>query len=129
MTNYGSLIDQDRNFVCENIFQFTTVFHVDVLDSVSGNLETQLVSVSPDANGKAIFQVKHDAVEARDSPSDLNPDPDLLNGVLTAVEVSITVLTDTAIAQLRTNNTLADNSDWLAKNSYSFSRLIQVPRK
>ena len=129
MANYGTLIDQDRNFVCENIFQFTTVFHIDVLDPLTGNVDTRLVSVSPDANGAEVMQIKHNAVEARDTISDPDPDPNLVNGVLTAVEVSITVLTDTAITQLRSNNSLADNSEWLNRNSYSFSRLIQVPRK
>ena len=126
-TAYGTLIDQDRNFVCENIFQFTMVFHVQALDG-SGNLVTQLVSVSPGVNGKEIFRVQHDAIEALETPS-ATPQADLLNGTLTAVEVSLTVLTDTAIAQLRANNTLSENADWVAANSYSFTRLVQVPRK
>lgn len=129
MNNYGDLIDQDRNFVCENIFQFTTVFHIDVLDANTGKSDTRLVSVSTDSNGVEVIQVKHSGIEARDSLGSATPDPDLLNGVLTAVEVSLTVLTDSAITQLRNNNSLADNSEWLGRNSFSFSRLIQVPRK
>ncbi len=128
---YGTRFDEDRNFVCENIYQFTTVFHIDIQDPVTG-LETRMVSVSSNSNGKQVIQVKHNAIEARDSISDANGDPDLLNGVLTAVEVSVTVLTDTAISQLRSNANLPNTpnfDDWLAKNSYSFSRLIQVPRK
>lgn len=129
MNNYGDLIDQDRNFVCENIFQFTTVFHIDVLNTNTGKSDTRLVSVSTDSNGVEVIQVKHSGIEARDSLGSATPDPDLLNGVLTAVEVSLTVLTDSAITQLRNNNSLADNSEWLGRNSFSFSRLIQVPRK
>lgn len=129
MNNYGDLIDQDRNFVCENIFQFTTVFHIDVLNANTGKSDPRLVSVSTDSNGVEVIQVKHSGIEARDSLGSATPDPDLLNGVLTAVEVSLTVLTDSAITQLRNNNSLADNSEWLGRNSFSFSRLIQVPRK
>ena len=129
MREYGTEMEEDRNFVCENIFQFTTVFHIDVTDALTGSVETRLVSVSPDSNGKEVLQVKHNAIEALDSIGSGSPDPQLLNGVLTAVEVSITVLTDSAIAQLRGNQALADDSDWLNRSSYSFSRLIQVPRK
>ncbi len=119
---YGGLMDQDRNFVCENIFQFTMVFHVDVVDA-GGNVVTEMVSVSPSGNGKTSLRVQHNAIKTL--PAEAN----LENGVLTAVEISLTVLTDTAIAQLRGNNALAENSDWVSANSYSFSRLVQVPRK
>lgn len=120
--NYGAQIDQDRNFVCENILQFTLVFHIETYDSV-GNLNNEMISISTATDGKTRLRVHHDQIE---------PDPeqtDLAKGVLTAVEVSVTVLTDRAITQLRDDNDLADNSDWLSANSFHFSRLIQVPRK
>ncbi|MDX1565686.1 MAG: prepilin-type N-terminal cleavage/methylation domain-containing protein [Phycisphaeraceae bacterium] len=120
--NYGTQIDQDRNFVCENIFQFTMVFHIDVVDA-TGNLQTELVSVSPSTAGKTALQVKHNIIQT--TPEQI----DLSFGVLTAVEVSITVLSDPAIAQLRANQALAEDSDWLSANSYNFTRLVQVPRK
>ena len=121
-TNFGADMDQDRNFVCENIFQFTMVFHIDLVDSL-GNVQTKLVSVSPGTGGMTSLRVKHNEIAT--VPEQL----DLANGVLTAVEVSITVLTDAAIAQLRSNAGLAENSNWLSSNSYNFTRLIQVPRK
>lgn len=121
-TAYGAEMDQDRNFVCENIFQFTMVFHVQTPDG-AGGIQTQMVGLSPGATSKTSFRVQHNAIQT------LPVEEALETGVLTAVEVSLTVLTDTAIAQLRANNALSDNSDWIAANSYSFSRLVQVPRK
>lgn len=119
---YGAQMDQDRNFVCENIFQFTMVFHLDFVDG-TGAVQTQLISVSPGTDGKTAFRVKHNEIVT------VPEQVDLANGVLTAVEVSLTVLTDSAIAQLRANNNLATNSDWVSANSYNFTRLVQVPRK
>lgn len=119
---YRSQIDEDRNFVCENIFQFTLVFHVQTFDA-AGSPENRMVSIGTTGDGKTQFRVHHDEIET------VSDEPDLADGVLTAVEVSVTVLTDRAISQLRETNALADDADWLATNSYHFSRLIQVPRK
>ncbi|MDX1679622.1 MAG: prepilin-type N-terminal cleavage/methylation domain-containing protein [Akkermansiaceae bacterium] len=120
-------MDQDRNFVCENVFQFTMVFHVDIME-VDGSVQTQLVSVSPGNDGMEVFRVHHDSIQAQDTIGAV-PDAALATGVLTAVEVSLTVLTDSAIVQLRENPELSESPDWLKKNSYHFSRLVQVPRK
>ncbi len=126
---YGGLMDQDRNFVCENIFQFTMVFHVDVVDA-GGKVVTEMVSVSPSGNGKTSLRVQHNAIKTL--PAEAN----LENGVLTAVEISLTVLTDTAIAELKQKLRVdpgwtdkPEFRDMLSSKSYSFSRLVQVPRK
>lgn len=122
-TAYGAMMDQDRNFVCENVFQFTMVFHVDTVNS-SGATQTNLVSLSPGGNGKTSFRVLHDSIVTTPAETDL------ATGVLTAVEVSLSVLTDSAIVQLRgSNGALADDAEWVNANSFSFTRLVQVPRK
>ncbi|MGA0900185.1 MAG: PulJ/GspJ family protein [Luteolibacter sp.] len=134
---YGALMDQDRNFVCENIFQFTMTFHVDYSKLVAGvpTRDTKFISLSTDASGNESFRVKHNGLLVEPE------DKTVVNGVLTAVEVSLTVLTDSAIVQLRqklrTDPTWVggqgrDKEDfpaWLKANSYNFTRLVQVPRK
>lgn len=121
LAKYSAELDKSKYFVCENIFQFTTLFHVDVV--IGGKLENKIISISSQTSGKQ---------ELRIVGSDLVMDPAdalLQNGVVTAVEVSLTVLTDAGINQLRENADLADDSRWLAKNSYHFARLIQVPHE
>ncbi|HEX5790814.1 MAG TPA: prepilin-type N-terminal cleavage/methylation domain-containing protein [Luteolibacter sp.] len=122
LAKYSAELDKSKYFVCENIFQFTTLFHVDVINA-TGGVETKIVSISSQTSGKREFRIVG---------SDLVMDPadaSLQNGVVTAVEVSLTVLTDAGINQLRENANLADDSKWLAKNSYHFARLIQVPHE
>lgn len=119
---YSAEIGQDRNFVCENIFQFTLVFHLETYDA-GGAAESQLVSIGTTGGGKTEFRVRDNEIVT------VAADTDLADAVLTAVEVAVTVLTDRAITQLRGNENLADDAEWLAANSYHFSRLIQVPRK
>ena len=120
-SNYGTELEKNKYFVCENIFQFTLVFHVDYTDT-NGDLQSSMVTVSTAGDGKQEFRIKGTGIET--TPADQV----IENGTVTAVEVSLTVLTDAAISQLRANNSLADSSEWVAQNSYQFSRLVQVPR-
>ena len=55
--------------------------------------------------------------------------PQLKAGRVTSIEVSLTVLTDFGLAQMRKrdlNNTAAKTA-FIAENSYQFSKIIPVP--
>ena len=49
-------------------------------------------------------------------------------GRITAIEVSLTILTDSAVDQLR-NRPFSDTqkAEFLAKNSYQYTKLVQIP--
>ena len=48
-------------------------------------------------------------------------------GRLTAVEISLTVLTNFGLKQMKNRDTIDDLDDFIAENSYQFSKLIPVP--
>jgi hypothetical protein len=53
----------------------------------------------------------------------------LESGRVTAVEISVTVISDFGIDQLRTRkfNDKVKQAEFLAKNSYDYSKLVQLP--
>jgi prepilin-type N-terminal cleavage/methylation domain-containing protein len=101
-------IEDPENFVCENLFQFTVSFH---LTTPTG---LKVVTVGPSGTVKKI-SIKGDGIEAVDVDK---------SAKLTAVEISLTVLSDAGVAQLRSR---APGPDFMAKHSYQYSKLVQVP--
>ena len=128
---YDSEIDDPENFVCENVYQFTLVFKVEV-PVQSGNTTTyKTVSVPVGSGGTStakffrLYGNKIDTPYAGDS--DVSSD-DLAAGRLVGVEVSLTVVTDFGIDQIRRRSfTGEQQAEFLAQNSYHYSKLIQVP--
>ncbi len=126
-------IDDGRNFICENIYQFTVVFHVEVTkaDGTLGQIQVPLGDGSG-SDSSEIFKVHGsgihlDSIIAGPIGSGITNDM-IKAGRLTSVEISLTVLTDFGIAQMR-NRTFngTDLDDFIAENSYQFSKLIPVP--
>lgn len=120
-------IDEKKNFVCENVYQFTVKFHVDVeIQDPSDNTRTITQQASVTLNSGEEFIVTGNGLT---SPPVSNASADeLAAGRLTAVEVSLSVLTDFGIKQMR-GRTFSDSqlSDFIAENSYQYSKLIPVP--
>ncbi len=116
-------IDEKQNFVCENIYQFNVKFHMEV---VVANVTTN-VTVTIDETEQFIVTGNGITTAATSSPSVAAAS--LAAGRLTAVEISLTVLTDFAIKQMR-GRTFSDPdklSDFIAENSFQYSKLIPVP--
>lgn len=104
-------IDDMANFVCENVYQFSVTIHFETSDpekSVtlvqSANSQIRLFGDRIDLNGTT-----------------MSPDTRI-----TAVEISLTVLSDNAMNTLRGSASIPD--DFIKKNSFQYSKLIQVPR-
>lgn len=120
-------IEEKKNFICENVYQFTVKFHVDVeIPDPSNNALTITQPTSVTLNSNQQFIVTGNGLT---SPATSNATvAQLSTGKLTAVEVSLTVLTDGAIKQMR-GRTFTDTqlSDFIAENSYQYSKLIPVP--
>lgn len=100
-------------FVCENIYQFSLTIH---LDNEGTNTTVTLLQDSG-----SLIRVFGDRI-------DLTPaDPSISAGSrITAVEVSITVLSDNAINALR--GAASVSPAFIAENSFQYSKLIEVPR-
>jgi hypothetical protein len=121
---YGSNLAEEKNFLCENVFQFTVTFHVEVPPATTGTGATQftnkLVTIMP-SGGTTKFSIKGTGIEL------IPEDPTLKTGRISAVGISLTVLSDAGVDLLRKSPGKADDPAWLAKNSFQYSKLIQLP--
>lgn len=123
-------LDSVENFVCENVYQFTVKFHVDVtIPDPLDNTKTITKHVSVSLNSGEEFIVKGNGlVSPAIAGSAITPEQ-LATGKLSAVEVSLSVITDGALKQLQARNfsTAKKLSDFVAENSFQYSKLIPVP--
>jgi prepilin-type N-terminal cleavage/methylation domain-containing protein len=125
-------MDKGDNFICENIYQFTVTFHVETnhMTGATSSLVTVPVTVGKSAGGAVTrsFKLKGTGIDTSAVPSGVTAD-ELKAGRISAVEVSLTVLSDHGMNQLRSRNFPSDieKAKFLAKNSYNYSKRIQVP--
>ena len=128
----GNQIEELSNYICENVYQFTLIFHVSVTktDGTPGSVQVRLSDSGSEATD--VFKVHGsglylDSSIAGPSGSGITNEQ-ILSGKLSAVEVSITVLTDFGIEQMRQRTFSGTAKDeFVAKNSYQYSKLIPVP--
>jgi len=129
-------LDAVKNFVCENVYQFTVKFNVDIV----GNANiTKQVSISLKQDTTQKFVVTGNSITTDATIPAITGVPDVAaavkSGRLSSVEISLTVLTDGALKQLKgrkftgTAKQSADEqlSAFIAENSYQYSKLIPVP--
>ncbi|MBG7607068.1 MAG: prepilin-type N-terminal cleavage/methylation domain-containing protein [Verrucomicrobia bacterium] len=119
----GNEIDSSSNFICENVYQFTTTFHVEVTKA-DGTLTTAPIRLGE--GGSDIFKIGGGQLQMDTVPSGIDIN-EVKAGRLTAVEISLTVLTNFGLKQMKNRDTIDDLDDFIAENSYQFSKLIPVP--
>ena len=172
-----------QNFVCENVYQYTVTFQVEVAMIGSDGApftKTGRVTLGNSADGVREFRVYGSNLEilrgrgaslstrsrsgGGDRPGDgvragslqgarggMRPPPnsnlnrsrgtsssaalltpqEMAKGRITAVEVSLTVLTDSAIDQMR-NRTFKNEearADFVTSNSFQFSKVVELPKQ
>jgi prepilin-type N-terminal cleavage/methylation domain-containing protein len=125
-------LDAVENFICENVYQFTVKFHIDVTATDAGGITTtKHLSLSLDDTQK--FVVTGNGITTDATMPTIAGVTDVAaavgSGRITAVEVSLSVITDGALRQLRGRNFTDEEklSDFIAENSYQYSKLIPVP--
>ena len=120
-------ISNAGNYICENIYQFSTSFLVQVTDASTTPPVTRNVRVPMGGSGAKSFRVLGTGILTDYSGQDKDLVP---SGRLMAVEISTTVLTDFAMDQIqagrRAFSTDKAKSDFLAKYSYNFTKTIQL---
>ncbi len=120
-----------ENFVCENIYQFTVTFHLQVSKVAGGTTTTTDVPVivgSGTGRSTSDFKIQGTG-NVISSPITGYSAAELKAGRLTAVEISTTVLSDFGLEQSK-NRSFADNNakaKFLATNSYQYSKLVNLP--
>lgn len=127
-------LDNSENFVCENVFQFTVTLNISVDKTAPGQSASPPVIVpitlgNQGASANQFRLISGDIMTNYTSSVKDISDEDVKAGTLTSVEVSITVLTDFGVDQMRKRGFQSpqDQADFLAKNSYQYSKLVQVP--
>jgi prepilin-type N-terminal cleavage/methylation domain-containing protein len=130
-SSYANNVGDPKNFVCENVFQFTVTFHVQVTQGTGTSAKVVHVPVtigeSNSAQTTKSFKIMGSGIVTELSGGTVTAD-ELAAGRLTAMEVSVTVISDFGIDQLRTRTfTPAQKTDFLTKNSYQYTKLVQLP--
>lgn len=130
---FGSDADNSDNFVCENVFQYTITFNVMVNRNSGGSGGSAPIMVPVTLNsqsgGSTEFTLTGGAITSNSSGVAGVTADELKTGSLTSVEVSLTVLTDFGMDQMRSRkfNSETAQAEFLAKNSYQYSKSVQVP--
>jgi hypothetical protein len=128
-SSYRTELQEPENFVCENVFQFTITFHVEVtqVTGTSATVTTVPVVIGQSGNATKSFKIKGTGIEAEVSGGSVTAD-ELKSGRIKAMEISLTVISDAGIDQLRNRGfDEKGKSEFMAKNSYQYSKLIQLP--
>jgi prepilin-type N-terminal cleavage/methylation domain-containing protein len=131
-STYTPKIKEVENFVCENVYQFTLTFEVEVTQT-SGTTETKVpvrVTLGENAAGKT-FSIKGTGIDTDAAVGSLKPsvtDDQLKAGRVVGVEIGITVLSDSAITRLAQDG-LKDEvrQKILAQESFHYSRSAVIP--
>lgn len=130
-SSYSSSLEDIENFVCENVFQFTVTFHVEVTQGTgsSAKLVTVPVTVGQTSSGQVTktFKIKGTGIEADVTSSGVTAD-EIKAGRVKSMEISLTVISDAGIDQLR-NRPFSGNqqAEFMSKYSYQYTKLVQLP--
>jgi prepilin-type N-terminal cleavage/methylation domain-containing protein len=130
-STYAADLSKPENFVCENIFQFSVTFHVQVTDTtVTPAVQVDVpVTIGPKNSGQSTdtFTIQGTGIKTGLTGGTYTP-AQIAAGRVTAMEVSVTVISDFGIDQLRVRKfTPTQQAEFLGKNSYEFTKLVQIP--
>jgi prepilin-type N-terminal cleavage/methylation domain-containing protein len=132
-TKYKDQVTEVENFVCENIYQFTLTYQVEVTQTSGTATTTVPVRVTLGETGAAKeLTLRGNGLEMPDvSVGKIKPavkSEELLAGRLTGVEIGITVLSDAAVIRLSQEG-MSDKvrEKILAQESFQYSRTVELP--
>jgi prepilin-type N-terminal cleavage/methylation domain-containing protein len=119
----SSNVSKVENFVCENVYQFTLTYQVEVTQAASGaGTTTKTFPV------RVILGDTGAGKELKLRGNGIDTDASLKAGRLIGVEIGITVLSDAAV--IRLNNSNLDQKvreKILAQESFQYSRTVELP--
>lgn len=128
----GADINSNNNYICENVFQFTVTFHVQVTQITGGN--SRLVNVpvtigrTSGGNITSSFKVLGTGIDTEHGGSNGVTADELRAGRVAAMEISVTVLSDFGMNQMRRRTFAgAAQSEFLAEHSFQYSKVVQLP--
>ncbi len=125
--------DAKYSFICENIYQYSITFRIDVTTVTGTTTLVKPVRVTLGQNSTAntlrVYgdRIDTDAAVAAGGLTATNAE--IKTGKVTGAEISITVISDFGINQLKTR-TFANaeaKAKFLAEHSYEFSKSVDLP--
>lgn len=125
----SSVVSAKENFICENVYQFTVTFHLRITDSTSTppTIKTVRVPVGQGSNSTKKFSITGAGIISDSAVTGATTDQ-IKSAQLTAAEISLTVITDFGLQQLRRRTFTPDEkAKFISQNSYEYSKLVQVP--
>jgi prepilin-type N-terminal cleavage/methylation domain-containing protein len=129
-SSYASNVTQEpENFVCENVYQFTVTFFVEVTQT-SGSTTTKLtvpVVMSPEPSHAQSFRLLGTGIDTPYVGGGATADQ-IKAGRLTGVQISLTVLTDFGLEQLRSRSFNSDEAraKFFGQNSFEYSKRVEL---
>jgi prepilin-type N-terminal cleavage/methylation domain-containing protein len=128
---YANKLENIENFVCENVFQFTVTFLVEVTQGTGNTAKvvTVPVTIGQTASSQVTksLKIKGTGIDTSATPNGVTSD-ELKAGRIKAMEVSLTVISDAGIEQLRKRPfSGSQQAEFMAKNSYQYTKLVQLP--
>ena len=131
---YSGKVADLKNFVCENIYQYSMVFHIEVTRDAGAGKVTKLsvpVSLGPTAGSGRVteFRILGSGLELASAPSSAVTLDELKAGRVAAMEVSLTVISDSGMQQLRNRTDLVGTAltKFMAKNAFQYSKRVELP--
>lgn len=125
----ATVVSAKENFICENVYQFTVTFHLRITDSTTTPPTVKIVRVpvGQGSNSTKKFSVTGAGIISDSAVTGATTDQ-IKSAQLTAAEISLTVLTDFGLQQLRKRTfTAEEKAKFISQNSYEYSKLVQVP--
>lgn len=127
---FDSSSKSTESFICENVYQFTVTFLVEI-SRTSGTTTTKLIVPVP-MGDKFInsLQVNGDKIVTAGSVKGATTD-EINAGRIVGAQLSLTVITDFGLEQLRARSFAndTDRAKFFAKNSFEYSKMINLPGK
>ena len=125
----GDAIDKEKNFICENVYQFTVTFHVST--TVASGLKSVAVPLGKGGSMVEEFKITGSGINTTFAPPSAVgvTNAQLKAGRLSAAEISITVLSDFGMQQMRRRSDLTGTklAEFIAQHSYQYSKVVQLP--
>ncbi|QTN34051.1 prepilin-type N-terminal cleavage/methylation domain-containing protein [Akkermansiaceae bacterium] len=126
----ANAVTAKENFICENVYQFTVTFHIRITDSTTNpaTIRTVRIPVGQGTNASRKLSITGAGIVTDSAINGASLDQ-IKGSQLSSVEISMTVLTDFGLQQLRRRSFANDDAKakFIAQNSYEYSKLVQVP--
>lgn len=124
--SFESESDELENFVCENVFQFSVTFLVEVIPDAENDPIPRIARVPLGVDGDSgEFRLRGTGIDTDINISDYTQEM-IEGGRLIGIEMSASVVSDAGLARIADTGTGLNEKDY-ARQTYHYSRVVEVP--